>query len=121
MDQLSFEELSNPPTPSQGPQSIASKIILEPKHEKRDSGISGIEDPVKILDGGEDKEVLRQGSVESVCTVEDNEEEATDDEEGVITHIDEVRCLYKVCLLSLTHTWSDYSIVSVDGRSMLCP
>ncbi len=63
---------------------------------------------MKILDGGEDKEVLRQGSVESVCTVEDNEE-ATDDEEGVITHIDEVCCSIKCACISLTHTRTDYS------------
>ncbi|XP_064387144.1 microtubule-associated serine/threonine-protein kinase 2-like isoform X2 [Halichondria panicea] len=95
LDQLSFEDISNPPTPSSGPQSIASKIILEPNHEKRDSGISGIEDPaVKILDddGDDAVTVLRHDSAESVHTVEDKDEEATDDDndDGVITHIDEV-------------------------------
>ena len=98
LDQLSFEDISNPPTPSSGPQSIASKIILEPNHEKRDSGISGIEDPaVKILDddGDDAVTVLRHDSAESVHTVEDKDEEATDDDndDGVITHIDEVGCL----------------------------
>ncbi len=87
--------MSNPSTPSQGPPSIVSKLILEPKHEKRDSGISGIEDgteTVKILSGGDSKEdgVRRQSSVESTGTVEDKDD-TTDDEEGVITHIDEVR------------------------------
>lgn len=97
LDQLNLDDLSSPSSPSsnssQGPQSIVSKLILEPKHEKRDSGISGIEDggaeTVKILDGGSASKVCRQSSVDSTGTVEDKDEE-TDDEEGIITHIDEV-------------------------------
>lgn len=92
LDQLSFDDIANAAGAMPSP---VHKVELEPKHEKRDSGIAGFEEssePVKILDGEEKKvTVLRQASVESGGTVEDKtDEHATDEEENVVTHIDEV-------------------------------
>jgi len=81
---LSFDE-----SVSEAPQ-IRPRLVLEPKHEKRDSGIAGIETPesdnVKILRGDEDKSILQ-----SPESAKDADDESTDEEELVTTHIDEVR------------------------------
>ena len=97
--QLNFDDPSPSTTPTEGV--LPPKIILEPKHEKRDSGIAGLEEssePLKILeDGDEGVNVLQTVSAESAPTTEREEEEDEDDEgdatdeEGKITHIDEVQ------------------------------
>ena len=89
--ELSFEEGE--------PTSPQKKIVMEIRHEKRDSGIGGIDDTVKILEEAKPKpSLLSPGSetagdddtvtpqVEEVGGVGEEEEE-----ENVITRIDEVR------------------------------
>ena len=108
---LTFDEPSPSTTPTEEVQKRHSKVILEPKHEKRDSGIAGIDestapsDSLKILEGEKQCNLLTpsvvacselaQDDVNSSGDKDDeNEGETTDDEdeaEGVITLIDEVR------------------------------
>ena len=82
------------------------KIVLEPKHEKRDSGIAGIEehshsDTIKILTTDSKKDLLCHSDTESSLGTDPGKEgeggetegETTEDEgeaEGMVTRIDEV-------------------------------
>lgn len=91
------------------------KIVLEPKHEKRDSGIAGLEEasgsePIKILEESGNKKGLLSPTdaessslghslpesvnslSESANEGEGNEDETEEEEsaEGVVTTIDEV-------------------------------
>lgn len=110
---LTFDEPSPSTTPTEGVQKRPPKVILEPKHEKRDSGIAGIDesnvpsDSVKILEGGKHCSVLTPSIVnESEDVSQDVSEDKDDDEgdttgdedgaEGVVTLIDEV-CHVTLC------------------------
>ena len=109
MDQLNFDEHE------QSHKSTGPKIILEPKHEKRDSGIAGLEEgsssePIKILEESNKKGLLSPTDAESSSlghslpesvnsqSESANEEGGGDNDdteeeesaEGVVTTIDEV-------------------------------
>ena len=104
------------------------KIVLEPKHEKRDSGIAGLEEasnsePIKILEESNKKGLLsptdaESGSLghslpesvnslsESANEGEGNEEDTEEEDEsaeGVVTTIDEVSCVYCTCHVVIMH------------------
>ena len=90
--ELSFEEKE--------PTSPQKKIAMEIKHEKRDSGIGGIDDTVKILEGPKQKpRLLSADEAEAIGDATatprgeevGEEEEEEEEEENVITRIDEVR------------------------------
>ena len=118
--QLNFDEheQSSPPPSQQQQQqqkTSAPKIVLEPKHEKRDSGIAGLEEnsssePIKILEESGKKGLLSptdaelpslgHSLAESVNSLSESANEADPDDEdteeedenaeGVVTKIDEV-------------------------------
>ena len=113
MDQYEHEQQSQ----QQQQRNSSPKIILEPKHEKRDSGIAGLEEssssePIKILEEPSKKAVLSPTDTESTSlghslaesvnslSESANEGEVDDEDteeenaEGVVTKIDEV-CVYK--------------------------
>ena len=94
------------------------KIVLEPKHEKRDSGIAGIEehshsDTIKILTTDSKKDLLCHSDTESSLGTDPGKEgeggetegETTEDEgeaEGMVTRIDEVCVCVCVCQFTCT-------------------
>ena len=111
--QLSFDEHEQQQQQQQQRNS-GPKIILEPKHEKRDSGIAGLEEssssePIKILEEPTKKAVLSPTDTESTSLghslaesvnslsesanegeVNDEDTEEEENAEGVVTKIDEV-------------------------------
>ena len=80
---------------------VVKKLILEPKHEKRDSGIAGLEDPLKVDDTVKTLEDYKsepellspsdaETSISSGVPADLEEEEEEDEDENVVTTIDEV-------------------------------
>ena len=141
--QINFDEHELPPSPQQQQQQQKNsrpKIILEPKHEKRDSGIAGLEEnsssePIAILEESGKKGVLSPTDTESTSlghslaesvnslSESANEGEVNDDDteeeeesaEGVVTRIDEVG-LHHTHTHTHTHAHTHHSSI----HSILC-